>query len=117
MDFISEFLKSLNTGSGFWNPIVLLISVFIALLLVYVIRTFGNKSYKKGTEQEKAFLSGNPEYEKEQMHIRASNLYWGFTKSLDGVYKILRKMHSGNASDYVLWFVVILAIFFIIEVL
>ena len=65
----------------------------------------------------KSFLSGNKEYPKELMHVKASNLYWGFTKSMEGFYKILRKMHSGNASDYVLWFVIILAVFFIVEVM
>ena len=78
---------------------------------------FGNKTYKKDTEQVKSFLSGNPEYPKEKMHIKASNLYWGFTKSMEGFYKLLCKMHTGNASDYVLWFVIILAIFLLIEVM
>lgn len=108
---------TIETGSGFWNPIVWSIAIVIAFLLIYILRSFGNKSYKRETEQVKAFLSGNPEYSKEKMHVKASTLYWGFTESLKDFYTVLRKMHTGNASDYVLWFVIILAIFLVIEVI
>ncbi len=37
------------------------IAFVIALLLMYILRGFGKKGYKKNTEQTKAFLSGNPE--------------------------------------------------------
>jgi hypothetical protein len=113
---VEEFL-GIETGSGFWIPILWVIAIVVAFLVFYILRGFGTKDYKKDTEQIKSFLSGNPEYEKEQMHIKASNLYWGFTTSLKGFYAILKRMHTGNASDYVLWFVIILAIFFIIEVM
>ena len=108
---------TIETGSGFWTPIVWVIAIVVAFLVMYILRMFGNKTYKKDTEQVKSFLSGNPEYSKEHMHIKASNLYWGFTQSMDGFYKILRKIHTGNASDYVLWFVIVLAIFFLVEVI
>jgi hypothetical protein len=108
---------TIETGSGFWNPILWVISIVIATLTIAVIRSFGNKSYKKDTEQSKVFLSGNPEYEKEKMHVKSSNLYWGFTESMKAFYYILRRLHTGNASDYVLWFVIVLAIFLIIEVI
>lgn len=108
---------TIETGSGFWNPIILVISLAIAFLLAYILRSFGKKDYKKDTEQTKSFLSGNPEYEKEKMQVKSSNLYWGFTSSLKGFYSVLKKMHTGNASDYVLWFVIILAIFLLIEVI
>ena len=108
---------TIETGSGFWNPIVWVISIVIAFLLVYILRSFGNRQYKKETEQVKSFLSGNPEYPKEKMQIKASNLYWGFTTSLKGFYNILRKIHTGNVSDYVLWFVIVLAIFLLIGVM
>ena len=108
---------TIETGNGFWTPLVWVIAIVVAFLVMYILRMFGNKTYKKDAEQVKSFLSGNPEYPKEQMQIKASNLYWGFTKSMDGFYEILRKIHSGNASDYVLWFVIILAVFFLIEVM
>ncbi|MFO7676955.1 MAG: hydrogenase [Thermoplasmatota archaeon] len=107
----------IETGQGFWTPIVWVISIIVAFLIIIIIRNFGNKSYKKDTEQVKSFLSGNPEYSKEYMHIKSSNLYWGFTKSMEGLFDLFKKMHTGNASDYVLWFVIILAIFLLIEVI
>ena len=111
---IDTFLKNFETGSGFWNPLVWGLAIVIALLLIYIIRGYGKKEYKRHTEQTKAFLSGNPEYSKNEMHVKGKNLYWGFTQTLKSVYNVLEKMHNGNASDYVLWFVIILGILFIV---
>ena len=47
------------------------------------------------------------------MHIKSSNIYWGFTESLKWVFDSLKKMHTGNVSDYALWFVIVMAILFI----
>ena len=111
---IDIFLESLKTGSGFWHPLIWGIAFIIAFLIMYILRGRGKKGYKKGTEQEKSFLSGNPEYEKEKMHVQGSNVYWGFTENLRWVYDILKKMHTGNISDYILWFVVIMAVLFVL---
>lgn len=105
---------TLESGSGFWNPVLWALALFIAFLLLYGIRGFGRITYNKGTEQTKPFLSGNQEVSAKDMQIKASNLYWGFTKSLNSVYTILRSMHSGSTSDYILWFVLILAMLFLI---
>jgi hypothetical protein len=105
---------TLESGSGFWNPVLWALALFIAFLLFYGIRGYGRNTYKKGTEQTKAFLSGNEEPSAEDLHVKASNLYWGFTKSLNSVYTILRSMHSGSTSDYILWFVLVLAVLFLI---
>ena len=105
---------TLETGSGFWNPLIWGIAIIVAFLIMYIVRGFGKKEYKEKTGQTQVFLSGNPEYEKEKMHIKGSNVYWGFTETLRWVYKVLEKMHTGNVSDYVLWFVVVLAVVFII---
>ena len=114
MEQISQLIETLKTGTGLWNPLIWIVGIVIAFFIVYIIRSFGNKDHKKGTEQTKSFLSGNPEYEKEKMHVKASNVYWGFLESLKWVYAALDKMHTGNISDYVLWFVVIMGVFFII---
>jgi hypothetical protein len=105
---------TLESGSGFWNPILWIIIIFIAFLLFYGIRGFGKSIYKKGTEQTKVFLSGNKEATPDDMHVKASNLYWGFTSRMKSLYTGLRKMHTGNTSDYLLWFIIVLAIFFLI---
>ena len=108
-----SLLKTLQTGSGFWNPLVWIVAIIVALLVVLIVRGFGRKDYKKGTSQTQAFLSGNPEYEKERMHIKGSNVYWGFSEVMNWIIKLLKKMHTGNVSDYVLWFVIIIAILFL----
>lgn len=111
---LDQIISTFETGSGFWNPLVLVTALVIAFLIIYILRGFGNREYKKGTDQTQAFLSGNPEYEKEKMHVKASNVYWGFTESLKWVYNLFDKMHTGNVSDYVLWFVIIMGILFLI---
>jgi hypothetical protein len=108
---------TIETGTGFWNPIMWIIIFGIAFLTIYILRGLGNSKYKKDTEQTKVFLSGNKEYDAEHMHVKASNLYWGFTTSMQGLYQVLKRMHTGNISDYVLWFVIILALLFLIEVI
>jgi len=107
---LDMFLQTFDTGNGFWNPLVWIVAFVVIFLIVVIIRGFGNKNYKKGTGQTKAFLSGNQEYEKTQMHVKASNLYWGWTESMKWVIEGLKKMHTGNVSDYVLWFVVVMGI-------
>ena len=110
---IESFLETFQTGSGFWNPIIWGVVIIIGFLVALIIRGFGNVEYKEKTAQTQSFLSGNPEYEKEKMHIKSSNIYWGFTESLKSVLISLEKMHTGNVSDYVLTFVVIMAILFL----
>lgn len=114
MEFISDLINTLETGNGFWNPLVLVVILLIAFLIIYILRGFGNKNYKKGTDQTQVFLSGNKEYEKDQMHVKGSNMYWGFTVSLKWFYDVLKKMHNGNINDYVLWFVIIMGVLFLI---
>ena len=114
MEIIDSLLNTFETGNGFWNPIVWLVAILVIFLIMLILRGFGNKNYKKNTEQVKSFLSGNPEYDKEKMHIKGSNIYWGFTVSLKWIFDNLKKMHTENTSDYVLWFVVIISILFIV---
>ena len=123
LDQISQFIRQLletfrtgtdNFGTGYWNPLVWGLAFIIVFLIVYIIRGIGKKDYKKDTEQTKVFLSGNPELEKEKMHVKASNVYWGFMETLKWLYKGLDKVHSGNVSDYILFFVIILGILFVI---
>ena len=113
-DFVFSLLKTLTTGNGLWNPLVWGVSIVIAFLIIYILRGFGQTGFKQKTEQTKVFLSGNPELEKEKMHVGGSNMYWGFTESLKWLYKVLNKMFTGNVSDYILWFIVIMGILFVI---
>ena len=112
--FIDSLINTFETGSGYWSPLMWGLAIIIVFLIVYILRGYGRKDYKEGTGQTQAFLSGNPEYEKEQMHIKGANVFWGFTESLKWLYQKFEKMHTGNVSDYALWFVVIMGIFFIV---
>ena len=114
LDQLEQLINTLETGSGLWNPLIFVVAIAIIFLLIYILRGFGNKSYKKGTEQTKVFLSGNKEYDADKMHVKAKNIYWGFTESLKYFYDILEKMHNGNLGDYILWFVIILGILFLV---
>ena len=111
---LDQIISTFETGNGFWNPLIWITAVIIAFLIVYILRGFGKRDYKKGTDQTQVFLSGNPEYEKEKMHVKADNVYWGFTESLKWIYNLFKKIHTGNISDYVLWFVVIMAALFLL---
>jgi hypothetical protein len=105
---------TLESGSGFWNPVLWALIIGLLFLLWYGIRGFGRKSYKKDTSQTAVFLSGNPEPPIKDLHVKASNLYWGFTTTLKSVYNGLRSIHTGDTSDYVLWLIIILAVFFLL---
>jgi hypothetical protein len=109
-----NLINTFETGGGFWNPLIWGIVLLITFLVIYIIRGRGRKDFKKDTEQTNVFLSGNPELEKEKMHVKGSNVYWGFMESLKWLYETLDKMHTGNVGDYILWFVIIIGIFFII---
>ncbi len=103
-------MSILETGFDFWNPIIL-ISVFVIVgALVYLFRSRGQKEYKKGTAQAEIFLSGEEPPDVEQRHIRAHNIYWGFFETLKGYYDRNIRAHTGIVNDYVIWFVVLMAI-------
>ena len=70
-----------------------------------------NLSYNKG-EQRKPFISGN--IEEHGMQLKAPSIYWGIIQALSGYYKKMRKMHSNCVNDYIYWFMVVLAIIFVI---
>ncbi len=105
---------TLETGSGLWNPLAWLIAAIVLFIIAYWIRTFGEKGYKKGTDQEKIFFAGNEAPAVEAQHVRAANLYWGFKEGIGRWFEMLRDMHTGLATDYVLWFILTLAVILII---
>jgi hypothetical protein len=106
-------LGLLETGSGFWSAIIWIVLVLVIGSLVIYIRNKGEDSYKKNTELDKPFISGNPERSKEDSHISASHIYWGFTEALKSYYNPLVKMHTGNINDYSNWIILITVIILI----
>ncbi|MDD3538877.1 MAG: hydrogenase [Atribacterota bacterium] len=104
----------LETGSGYWQAIIWVIITVIIGIGVLWLRNKGKEEYKKNTNQTKPFLSGNPELTKEDSHVGASHIYWGFTEALKHYYQPLVNIHTGNINDYSGWIVLVMAIIFII---
>ena len=106
-------MKTLITGFGFWNPLIWL----IALIIIYLIVDFFIKHGRGDTEKQGdillPFTSGNYVSE-DAMHIRASNVYWGFVEAMKGYYDTMSKMHTGIMSDYVYWYISILVIIIVL---
>ena len=100
----------LELGFTFWKPIIWLIALAIMIVIAYLLRSRGQKQYKKDTDQTRIFLCGEEVPEAEQRHIRAHNIYWGFFEALKGYYDRLMKPHTGIVNDYMIWFVAIMAI-------
>ena len=107
-------LGLLETGSGFWSAIIWILLVLVIGGIVIYLRNKGEDSYKKNTEQDKPFISGNPEESKESSHLSASHIYWGFTEALKGYYDHLVKMHTGHINDYSGWIIVLTVIILIV---
>ncbi|GAB4113120.1 MAG: hypothetical protein Kow00103_04400 [Candidatus Caldatribacteriota bacterium] len=100
-------LGLLETGSGFWNAVIWLVIILVLGALIVYFRNKGEASYKKSTEQDKPFISGNPELNKEDSHLSASHIYWGFTEALKDYYHPLIDFHTGNINDYTGWIIVV----------
>ena len=110
MDLVTPLL----TGYGIWAPVIWLVAFMAAVVIVYLLWKTGESSYKKGTELERPYLSGNAEPEKGAVQIRASNLYWGFLQALKGYYDAIVPIHTGVLTDYMIWFVAVTALLLVI---
>jgi len=89
-----------------WGPVEFTVATALLVLLTYASsRLLFNTKHKKGLQQ-KPFLGGN---DAEAPHYAAGNLYWGFTRALEGYYKKVVPLHSGNINDYMSWFVIVMA--------
>lgn len=98
---------TLTTGQGFWSALVFAAAALGTLLLAGLLWWRGRREYKRGTEQELPFLSGE---RGENPGVGALHLYWGLTEALQPVLERLRRWHSGVINDYAGWFVVILGL-------
>ena len=105
--------QTLKTGAGSWNPLLWLMALAVAIGVAWYIRSRGRADSRGGPARE-PFISGNPEPENAGAHIPATNLYWGFTEALKGWYEKLIPLHTGIITDYVAWFLGIMALMLII---
>jgi len=97
----------LKTGTGFWNPLLGLGFFLFIILLIYLIRSQGEKKNKENTEQTFPFFAGNLASRKS---LRVSNIYWGFFEALKKYYGYLKAFHTGIINDYIYWLVLVLVI-------
>ena len=103
--------SQLETGAGYWNDFVWLFFFVIISGFVLWARSFGRMDYKRNTDQDEIFLSGNevPD-DGAKISVPASASYWGFRVAMEPLYELLNRFHSGNASDYAGYFVVTAAL-------
>ncbi len=109
-------IEALYTGYGFWNPLILLVVLVVALIISFIILKFGRNDYDKDTEQTKPYLSGNDAQSPSDTHIRGGNLYYGFTHALKGIYNRMIPLHTGILNDYIAWFLVGLGVIFLVVI-
>ncbi len=105
-------LATLSTGYGTWSPLIWLLLFALLIAVAYAIRAFGERGFKEGTGRDEPFMSGNDV--PDDLHIRGSNLYWGYLEALKGYYEKLVPLHTGVLSDYVLWLFGVLALVLVI---
>ncbi|HWQ65307.1 MAG TPA: hydrogenase [Methanospirillum sp.] len=108
---------TLHTSAGAWNPIFYLVALAITLIIGWLIWSLGRSDYDTGKNSTAPFLSGNEEPAKEDVHVRASNLYWGYTDALAGYYSFIKPFHTGNAADYLLSYLAVTALLIIVVVI
>ena len=110
-------IGTLVTGFGVWNPLIWIVVIAVALLFSWLIWRCGEEDYEEDAETTAPYLSGNAEPKKGAVHIRAGNMYWGFTKALSAYYVRLIPLHSGFVNAYVSWFLIGVVILFAVVIL
>lgn len=95
------------TGHGYWTPLIWTLASLGVLILAILFWSRGRREYKRGTEQELPFLSGE---KAENPRVGAPHLYWGFVEALRPFLSPLRDWHSGLINDYAAWFLVVLGV-------
>ena len=111
---MAAIIDTLYTGFGSWNPLLWFVAFVIAIILAWLIWRRGESGYNKDTQQTKPFISGNAEPDKGDVHVRGGNMYWGFTNALEGYYERMVPLHSGILTDYILWFLGVMALVMVI---
>jgi hypothetical protein len=104
----------LLTGEGYWKPLFWLAAAAGVALLAALLWARGRRDYKRGTDQDLPFLSGERLAE---THIGGQHLYWGFVEGLRPYVERLRAVHTGFIGDYMAWLVLMLGAVFLIVLL
>jgi hypothetical protein len=99
------------TNFGYWDVYSWLAFFLIAGGMIFFIRSIGRKDYKQGTDQDEIFFGSNPVPEDgEDLKVPASSAYWGYTQALKPFYDGLVGLHTGIATDYVGWYILVTAL-------
>jgi len=99
------------TGFGDWDVYACISFFLIAGGLVFLIRSLGRKDYKQGSDQDEIFFGSNPVPEDgEDLKVPASSAYWGYTQALKPFYDVLVGFHTGIATDYAGWYILVTAL-------
>ena len=103
--------NQLETGAGYWNVFVWFFFFVIISAFVLWVRSLGRMDYKRNTDQDEIYWSGNevPD-DGAQFSVPASASYWGFRVAMAPFYEWLNRFHSGNASDYAGYFITTVAL-------
>ncbi len=96
-----------------WIPL-LLVAVFFVFMVVFHVwgRKFFRNDYNENSDQVKPYNSGN--LDEVNYSVKSSNLYWGFKKSMDRYFDIMKKFHDGDLNNYAKWFVIVVAACFLL---
>lgn len=102
---------SVETGFGFWDVYAWLVFFALAAAGFLWFRSHGRADYRRGTDQDEIFYGGNPVPEDgEELSVPASSAYWGFTRALEGWYGWLTALHTGIATEYLGYLVLVMAV-------
>ncbi|MEM4663131.1 MAG: hypothetical protein QXM75_03865 [Candidatus Diapherotrites archaeon] len=100
-------MNYVETTYGFWNPIVFIFFLCIAIIIAVVLIIFGRKDFTYSKEKAKPFASGEDPFA--YYGIKASDYFWGFFKATEKYYKILLNLHGGIINEYIFWFIVVVS--------
>ncbi len=103
------FLAAMRTGHGAWSPRPWVLVFVAAVGVAMWIRSVGRGDNRTGGEAGKPFISGNDLADPEDARVASSHMYWGYLEAMRGYYRRLMEFHSGILTDYVMWFLVVLA--------
>ena len=99
------------SGFGYWNALIWLFFFGVAAAFAFYFRSHGRNDYRKGTSQDEIFYFGNSvPQDGADTSVPASAAYWGFKRACAPLYAWLDKMHSGNGTDYMGYFLITLAV-------
>ncbi|MCS7240492.1 MAG: hydrogenase [Candidatus Bipolaricaulota bacterium] len=101
------------TGHGHWSPLIWVAAALGTFSVALLLWLLGRREHKRGTDQEIPFLSGE---RMEEPRVSALHLYWGFAEALKPILTRLKTWHSGVVNDYAGWFLLILAVVFLLVI-